>query len=520
LSRLGLSNRLRERATHPLSSALASAASGAAAALLAAILALGPAGCELEHTHSARAHAPAPTLAAPDPFAATESRARMPIETGESRQATPILIQHATVMTATGQRFEPGFVLLSEGEIAAVGQGDGPIPPAGTIVVDAHGKFVTPGIIDPHSHMGVSPVPETEAHDDLNELTDPITAGLRVEHSFWPQDAALERAVAGGVTTIGVLPGSGNLIGGRGVVLHLLPRLGARAMRFPGSPEILKMACGENPKRVYGELKRAPSTRMGNLRALREAFTRARKYAHDWEDWAQRQQTRGEKKGDAGADEAKPPDRDLALETLALVMRGDILVEWHCYQADDMLAALEVAGEFGFKVRAFHHALEAYKIRDVLVAHGVAIATWDDWWGFKMEAYDGIPENLALMTEAGGRAAVHSDSPIAGQILNQAAGKALAAGRAAGVNLDEDAALRWLTANPAWVLGIDDQVGTLQVGKRADVVVWSEDPLSTYARAERVYIDGQLVFDRAHFGSPWSDFELGVRAMPAPGGAP
>jgi imidazolonepropionase-like amidohydrolase len=481
------------------------------------------AGCEAERAPSSRARAPGPQLSPPDPFAATESRARMPIETNAMRQAPPVLIQHGTVMTAAGQRFAPGFVLMKDGEIVAAGEGDGPAPPADAVVIDAHGKFVTPGIIDPHSHMGVDPVPETQGHDDVNELTDPITAGLRVEHSFWPEDAALERAVAGGVTTIGVLPGSGNLVGGRGVVIHLLPRLGARAMRFPGSPEILKMACGENPKRVYADMKRAPSTRMGNLRALREAFTRARKYAHEWEEWAKHQQDRGKKPGKGGeksgeTDEAKPPDRDLALETLALVMRGDILVEWHCYQADDMLAALEVAGEFGFKVRAFHHALEAYKIRDVLVAHGVGIATWDDWWGFKMEAYDGIPENLALMTEAGGRAALHSDSPIAVQILNQAAGKALAAGQAAGVKIDENDALRWLTANPAWELGIDDQVGTLQAGKRADVVVWSEDPLSIYARAELVYIDGQLVFDRAHVGAPWSDFELGVRAMPAGGG--
>ena len=196
-------------------------------------------------------------------------------------------------------------------------------------------------------------------------------------------------------------------------------------------------------------------------------------------------------------------------------MRGDILVEWHCYQADDMLAALQIADEFGFKVRAFHHALEAYKIRDVLAARGVGVVTWDDWWGYKMEAYDGIPENLALVTEAGGRAIVHSDSPIAIQLLNQSAGKALGAGRAAGVKLEDDDALKWLTANPAWALGIDDQVGTLEPGKRADVVVWSENPFSVYARAELVYIDGQTVFDRAHVGAPWSDFELGVRGMPA-----
>jgi imidazolonepropionase-like amidohydrolase len=456
---------------------------------------------------------------APDPFAATEARARIPVEGATPGAVGPVLIRHGTVMTAAGDRYEPGFVLMADGKIVSVGEGDGPVTQDGTIVIDARGKFVTPGIVDPHSHMGVYPVPETAAHNDGNELTDPITAGLRAEHSFWPEDAALERAVAGGVTTIGVLPGSGNLIGGRGVVVHLLPHLGARAMRLPGSPEILKMACGENPKRVYGGMKRAPSTRMGSLRALREAFTKARKYAYDWEQWAEREhRPRPPTKHDAhdSADDVpKPPDRDLALETLALVMRGDILVEWHCYQADDMLAALEIAGEFGFRVRAFHHALEAYKIRDVLVAHGVAVATWDDWWGFKMEAYDGIPENAALVTEAGGRAALHSDSPIAVQILNQAAGKALAAGRAAGVKLDEDDALRWITANPAWILGIDDQVGTLQAGRRADVVVWSEDPLSTYARAEDVFIDGRLVFDRAHVGAPWSDFELGVRAMPA-----
>ena len=380
--------------------------------------------CQAEHARSAHARAANETLTVPDPFAATESRARMPVESVEPWLGPPVLIHHATVMTAAGQRFNPGYVLIKDGEVAAVGDGEGPSPPSGAVVVEGRGKFVTPGIIDPHSHMGADPVPESAAHDDLNELTDPVTAGLRVEHSFWPQDAALERAVAGGVTTIGVLPGSGNLVGGRGVVIHLLPHAGARSMRFPGSPEILKMACGENPKRVYGDLKRAPTTRMGNVRALREAFTRARKYAHDWEDWSGRQQSRGgvkSTKADSDKEEAKPPDRDLALETLALVMRGDILVEWHCYQADDMLAALEVAGEFGFKVRAFHHALEAYKIRDTLVAHGVAIATWDDWWGFKMEAYDGIPENLALMTEAGGRAAIHSDSPIAVQILNQAA---------------------------------------------------------------------------------------------------
>ena len=464
------------------------------------------------------------TTTSPDPFADDEARARAPVESLPESHAQPTLIRHATVLTGTGKRYEPGFVLLKYGWIAEVGPGDGPTPSEGTVVVDAQGQFVTPGIIDPHSHIGVYPVPKTVAHDDGNELTDPITAGARAEDAFWPQDPAIERAVAGGVTTIAVLPGSGNLIGGRGVVLHLLPARGARAMRFPGAPEILKMACGENPKRTYREQKRAPYSRMGNLRGMRDAFVKAQKYAREWEQWRKKQRTQaagGERAlAPSGArasgrtapeTDSKPPDRDLALETLALVMRGDILVQWHCYQADDMLSALAVADEFGFKVRAFHHALEAYKIRDVLARRGVAVATWDDWWGFKMEAYDGIPENLALLTEAGARATLHSDSPVADQILNQAAAKALAAGRAAGVDLDEGDAIRWLTANPAWVLGIEDQVGTLQLGKRGDVVVWSENPLSTYARAVRVYIDGRLVFNAAQPGPPWSDFELGLR---------
>jgi imidazolonepropionase-like amidohydrolase len=486
------------------------------------VLALVLAACETPET-SPRAASPAnPTSSSAarparvDPFLSDESVARANVEIVPATVPPSVLLRHGTVLTATGKTYSPGFVLLDGGEISGVGAGDGPEPTIGTVVVDARGKFITPGIVDPHSHIGVFPVPETAAHDDGNEMTDPLGAGLRAEDSFWPEDPAIERAVAGGVTTIGVLPGSANLIGGRGAVMHLVPHRSARAMRLPGSPEILKMACGENPKRVYGQQKRAPSTRMGNLRAVRDAFLKAQKYAREWDAWSSKDHTaRGEKK--EGEAEAKPPDRDPALETLALVLRGDILVEWHCYQADDILAALALADEMGFKVRTLHHALEAYKIRDVLARRGVAVATWDDWWGFKMESYDGIPENLALLTEAGVRAAVHSDSPIAIQILNQAAGKAFAAGRRAGIKLDEDDAIQWLTINPAWELGIESQVGSLEKGKRADVVVWSEDPLSTYARAELVYIDGALIFDRSHVTGPWSDFELGVRAMPPKG---
>jgi imidazolonepropionase-like amidohydrolase len=357
----------------------------------------------------------------------------------------------------------------------------------------------------------------------------------------------LPRALAGGVTTIQVLPGSANLIGGRSFTAKLTRGTSARAMRFLGAPQGLKMACGENPKRVYGEQRRLPSTRMGNLAVVRKAFAdawdyrrRVQKYERDLALWKEKQ--RKEKQGkeeqarptsssspsspfetapkdtaELGADpEAKvaapddppePPTRDPALETLKDVLDGKILVHNHCYRADEMSLMLDLAQQYGFRIRSFHHALEAYKIADRLAREGVAVSTWADWWGFKMEAYDGVPENAALVAAAGGRAIIHSDSESEIRHLNQEAGKALAAGRRLGLKIDDDAALRWLTANPAWALGIDDRVGTLEPGKMADVVVWDRHPFSVYALAQRVYVDGALAFDR-RAARATTDFEL------------
>jgi imidazolonepropionase-like amidohydrolase len=311
----------------------------------------------------------------------------------------------------------------------------------------------------------------------------------------------LSRALAGGVTSLGVLPGSANLVGGRGVVLRTVPARGARAMRFPGAPEIVKMACGENPKRVYGTKGAAPSTRMGNLRAHRQAFLDAEKLRRAWQEW-------GDKLRSGKVGDAKPPDRNLDLETLVGILEGRFLVQWHCYRADDMLSALQLADEFCFAVRSFHHAVESYKIRDVLAERAVATSTWADWWGFKFEAWDAIPENAALLTESGARAVIHSDSAEGVQRLNQEAGKALAAGRRAGIALTDDQALRWVTANPAWVLGIDGETGTLEKGKRADLVVWDGQPFSVYAKPRWVFIDGALFWDSAR-PRTFSDTELG-----------
>lgn len=397
----------------------------------------------------------------------------------------------ATVLDGEGGRIENGVVLLQDGRIIAVGGADTAIP-AGFTRIDATGKYVTPGIIDIHSHLGTYPSPSVDAHSDGNEATDPTTPEVWVEHSVWPQDPGFTRALAnGGVTTMQILPGSANLMGGRSVVLRNVPGRTVQQMKFPGAPYGLKMACGENPKRVYGNRGRMPSTRMGNFAVNRETWARAVEYR---------------RKRDAG--ERQP--RDLAMETLVGVLDGNILVQNHCYRADEMALVIDMSREFGYRVSTFHHAVESYKIADMLRENNICSAMWADWWGFKMEAYDGIPENVAMVHNAGACAIVHSDDGNQIQRLNQEAAKALAAGRRAGIEISEADAMRWLTINPARALGIDGSTGSLKAGKRGDVVLWNGNPFSVYSRPERVWIDGALMYD-AHNPRlrPVTDFELG-----------
>ncbi len=410
------------------------------------------------------------------------------------RLSPPVLIRNATILTATGLEIEHGAILLQDGRIQAVGT-DVAAPP-NAIIVDGTGKFVTPGLIDTHSHLGVYAAPGTFGEDNGNEATSPNTAQVWAEHSFWPQDPQLPLAQAGGVTTIQVLPGSANLIGGRSVTMHVVPGRTAQDMKFPGAPYGVKMACGENPRRVYGS-RGGPSTRMGNMAGYRSAFIAAERYRRRWDAW-NRNRT-----GD-------PPERDLQLETLADVLRGRILVQNHCYRADEMAQMMDLAREFGFHIRSFHHAVEAYKIADLLARDSVAVSVWADWWGFKMEAFDGLEQNAALVSRAGGRVVIHSDDEHGIQRLNQEAAKAMWSGRRAGIAITRNEALRWVTANPAWVIGLDSLIGTLEPGKHADVVVWNGDPFSVYARAERVYVDGALMYDRNDPATWWrTDFELG-----------
>jgi imidazolonepropionase-like amidohydrolase len=367
-------------------------------------------------------------------------------------------------------------------------------------VIDGTGRWVTPGIIDNHSHLGVYSAPGGDALSDGNEMSDPNTAQVWAEHSVWPQDPQFPLAVAGGITTLHVLPGSANLFGGRGVTLKNVPGRTVQEMKFPDAPHTLKMACGENPKRVYGQRNRAPTTRMGNVAGYRAAWIDAAGYRDRWDRW--------ERDGRAARD---MPARDLQLETLAGVLRGEILIQNHCYRADEMAIMLDIAREFGYRIAAFHHAVEAYKIRDLLAEHQVCASMWADWWGFKIEAYDGILQNAPLVHEAGACAIIHSDSPEGIQRLNQEAAKALRSAWDAGMRMEYEDAIQWITINPARSIGIDRWTGSLEEGKNADVVVWSGDPFSVYTRADLVFLDGAVIFDRDDPArQPRTDFELGI----------
>ena len=421
--------------------------------------------------------------------------------------SSPVLIVNATILTGNGERIDHGSLLMSAGRIERIGDADAALGAEEALVIDAGGRWVTPGLIDVHSHLGVYASPGVKAHSDGNEATAPATPEVWAEHSVWPQDPGFSRALAGGVTSLQILPGSANLIGGRGVTLKNVPATTYQGMKFPSAPHGMKMACGENPKRVYGEKGLAPSTRMGNVAGYRAQWIEAQQYIKDWDDYEDPStDKKSEKDGNT-----KPPKRDLRLETLAGVLKGEILVHMHCYRADEMATILDMADEFGYQVTAFHHGVEAYKIADKLAESGVCGALWADWWGFKAEAYDGIQENIALVDRpAGGCAIVHSDSSEGIQRLNQEAAKAMMRGRRAGMDIGPERAISWITANPARAMGILEQTGTLEPGKMADVVIWNGNPFSVYAKADQVFVDGALLYDRTDpERQPVSDFELG-----------
>jgi len=415
----------------------------------------------------------------------------------QSLPRTDTLLSGATILDGAGGRIDDGDVLMRDGRIIAVGQR---LPRDHVQVVEARGRWITPGIIDVHTHDGTYLLPQTAAESNVSDViedSDPNVADTWIEHAVRPGDPAFSRALASGVTTLQILPGSGALFGGRSVIVKPIPAVTLDQMRFPGAPQGLKMACGANPAGSFGGRGRFPNSRQGEIAGIRAAFLDAQRYRNDWDDYL------------AGR-KAEPPKRDLKMDTLTAVLRGEMPVHLHCYRADDIATWIATLQEFGVHIAAVHHATESYKIAPLLAERQVCAAVWPDWWGFKREAEDGIPENAAFVDAAGGCAILHSDIPLLGSLLNIEAAKAAAAGRRAGLKIPPERAIRWITSNPAKALALYAQIGRIAAGMNADVVLWSGDPFSVFSKPDLVFIDGGIAYDRqAASAQRPSDFELG-----------
>ena len=388
-----------------------------------------------------------------------------------------ILIQNATILTVSHGIIENGSILIKNGKIAEVGSSIK--APTGARVIDATGQFVMPGIIDCHSHIAIE--------GGVNEGSVSVSSIANIAEVLDSDDVGIYRDLAGGVTTANILHGSANSIGGQTIVIKLRWGQSAAKLPFEGALPGIKFALGENPKRsnfsIPGQPKRYPATRMGVEETIRGAFTEARDYKNSWEAYR--------KRISGGEKNALPPRRDLRLEPLVEVLNGERYVHAHCYREDEILMLLRVAKEFGFKVRTFQHVLEGYKVADELAAAGAGASTFSDWWAYKVEAYDAIPYNAAMMTKRGVVVSVNSDDAAEATHLNQEAAKSMKFG-----GLTHDEALKLVTINPAMQLGIDERVGSIDVGKDADLVIYNHDPLSAYAVAQKTIIDGRVLFDR------------------------
>jgi imidazolonepropionase-like amidohydrolase len=412
-----------------------------------------------------------------------------------------LVIRNATILTVTNGTIENGSLWVQDGKIRAVGKTVD--APADAHVIDGSGRFIMPGIIDSHSHSATA--------GGVNEGGPSVTAQVRITDVLNPEDVNLYRASAAGVTTLNILHGSANAIGGQNATVKVKYGRRVEELLFPGAPRGIKMALGENPKRSnFNPGQRYPATRMGVENVIRESFKAAREYAREWDAYRGRA-ARGEK--------AMPPERNLTLETLADVLAGKVLVHAHCYRADEISMLLDLADEFGFRIRSLQHVLEGYKVTDKIRKHGAGASTFADMWGYKMEAWDGTPYNAALMVRAGIRTAINSDSDERARRLYQDAAKAMKYG-----GLTENEALRLITTEPAWMLGVEKRVGAIEPGMDADLAVFNAHPFSPYARVEMTVVDGQIVFDRERdlkHRVPWKEsFEPEPQGPPPPPAAP
>ena len=391
--------------------------------------------------------------------------------------APVILIRNATILTVSHGTIEKGDILIKDGKIAAIGSNLK--APGDAQVMDASGQFISPGIIDCHSHIAID--------GGINEGTVSVSSMVNIADVLNSDDISIYRDLAGGVTTANILHGSANAIGGQTIVIKLRWGQPASKLPFEGALPGIKFALGENPKRsnyrLAGMPDRYPATRMGVEETIRSAFTEARDYKKAWDDY--------NKRAAAGEKNLIPPRRDLKLDPLVEVLEGKRYVHAHCYREDEILMLLRVAKEFGFHVQTLQHVLEGYKVADEIAAAGTGASTFSDWWAYKVEAYDAIPYNAALMTQRGVIVSINSDDAAEATHLNQEAAKSIRYG-----GLSHDEALKLVTLNPAIQLGIDKRVGSIDVGKDADLAIYNHDPLSAYAVVEKTLIDGRVYFDR------------------------
>ncbi len=408
----------------------------------------------------------------------------------------PFAITNVNVLDGLGGEFNDVTLLVEEGKINSMGS-ELAIPEHFR-VIDGSGRWLTPGIVDSHSHIGVFSSPRVPSNMDLNEKTRPNTADVWVEHAVWPQDPAFERARNAGVTTMMILPGSANLYGGRTVTLKNVIASTVQDMKFPDAPYGLKMACGENPIKVYGNKGQAPMTRMGLVAEFRNEWLKAVQYRQQWDKYY------------LSGKQGTPPIRNLKLETMAEVLRGNILTHLHCYKADEIASMIAVSKEFGFHLDVIHHGSDAYKIPQLLKQERIGVATWANRWGFKLEMYDGIEENAGMLTQGGVLTSLHSDAAELSERMNIEAAMAMSSAIRAGFKITKAQAIAWITSNPAKQIGIFEQTGSIESGKMADLVLWSGDPFSVYTKPDQVFIDGVSVYSSdTQANLPSSDFELG-----------
>jgi imidazolonepropionase-like amidohydrolase len=392
-----------------------------------------------------------------------------------------VAIVGGTILTVGAQgTIQKGTVLIRDGKIVAVGR-DVQVP-AGATVIDASGRYLMPGIIDCHSHTAIE--------ENVNECSDSVTAEVRIADVIDHHDVNIYRQLGGGVTTLNVLHGSCNTIGGQNAVIKLRWGKPPEELVFKDAPRGIKFALGENPKRANFRAPgppRYPATRMGVEVVLREAFQGARAYKREWDEYEKEVKAAGPK-----GDKPLAPRKNLRLEELKDILDGKVYVHAHCYRADEILMLIRVAEEFGFKIRTFQHVLEGYKVASEIARHGAGASTFSDWWAYKMEAYDAIPYNAAIMAAHGVIVSMNSDSDELARRLYWEAAKAVKYG-----GVSETEALKMVTLNPAWQLGIVERVGSIEVGKDADIAIFSRHPFAPDTRVEQTLVDGIVYFDRA-----------------------